>query len=1192
MTPADTLEAAANEAQRAGRPAEAVRLLREAVALEPESAERINSLANALVRAGQLHEARPQYERAIALDPGFHKPVANLGRICVDLGDLAGARTWLARAVELNPEAFRTHASLAGVQARLNLRHEARASYLRAVELSPDFAPGWLGLAELAGPGEDPTPFLSQAWRCDKSVANGQRLAEAQLRGGHVSDALFTAREVLGIDPDAAAARALREQAIARLAANAPEAPDVVSHPGEALTWSAVLLLRRDPVRAGAILGQIPNLQPPQEYAPEIADRFAAIGTHEEAVGAYRAALRRYPRSTWCAVGCAQSLVSLRDAARALALLEPLRAEWRTDLRTGVTAAEALTAASRLHDAVDVLVALADRFPAVGAVHERIVTPLLRLGRVEEALAHLEVWELLEPERATSTPGLLNYHYRALGGAADRAERHAAWGHRASQSCALADPAPLPGPLPSILRVAYLSSDFVSHPVTRFFLPLLRAHDRSAVEVHIYSGGALRDDVTEEIEALAHRFTVVDGWSPVRIAEQLRADAIDVAIDLAGHTAGSLVRALAYRAAPMQATWLGYPNGSGLPTVDYRITDADADPVGIAEGLHVERLLRLPEGAWCFSPEQSLPITPSPALRNGYVTFASFNNNAKVSPESIELWSTVLLAVPESRLAIKSNALRDPATHRAMMDRLAAHGIPAERVVLLPWESNALASYQRVDVALDCSPYNGTTTTCEALWMGVPTLTLSGDGHVSRVGTSLMRRVGLPQYAAGSESELVAQAQAVAADLSGLAELRQGLRGRMEACALGDGRRFARQFEAALRAGWTDLASDAAGRPRLAPVPSAARVVAVAPGIRVPFGADALSAAASAFAQGGELTAFERVVGALPGDQTRVIAVGPSGWASAGRLVAAGSRASVVLVPGGPADGRLLAEVAPAWATVAEPSALGSWSGVSAVIGSGGETVARAVVGAVVAAGQWLEHPVVVSGAGSVFIASGVLPTVAAEASINTAARSWLRSVDRLCEAAASPELAAIDEACAAHPTLGDAAQLVSVVGRAVADGVGLWSRARSGVPGTSGVGALLAAAHSRVSALDEGGLGLEAQLLVARVRLEAGDGAGAATLLARARASLGSGACPAVWLEPDDGGGSDDPRRSVSVRLLGDVLRTTVALSGDPDVVDELVRQHAGLHIRSAAMSRRLLAARAGRLQNRLVSNRVGGVR
>jgi len=304
----------------------------------------------------------------------------------------------------------------------------------------------------------------------------------------------------------------------------------------------------------------------------------------------------------------------------------------------------------------------------------------------------------------------------------------------------------------------------------------------------------------------------VVGMTDAACAERLRRDRIDVAIDLAGHTIGSRVGVLAHWAAPVQMTGIGYPNTTGLGAVGWRLCDGMTDPAG-SEAHGTERLARLEGCFLCFQPPDADAPGALPASDSGRITFGSFNALKKIGPRSLALWASVLHQVPGSRLLIKAPGLETPAVRARLIEAAGRAGIDASRLEVLGVSTTIpehLATYGRVDIALDCTPYNGTTTTCEALWMGVPVVTLAGDRHASRVGVSLMAAAGLPECAASDDDAFVRIARDLAADLDSLAKIRSTLRARMAASMLCDAPGYAQRFAAMVRGAWADWCREGA----------------------------------------------------------------------------------------------------------------------------------------------------------------------------------------------------------------------------------------------------------------------------------------------------------------------------------------------------------------------------------------------
>jgi predicted O-linked N-acetylglucosamine transferase (SPINDLY family) len=351
------------------------------------------------------------------------------------------------------------------------------------------------------------------------------------------------------------------------------------------------------------------------------------------------------------------------------------------------------------------------------------------------------------------------------------------------------------------IRVGYVSPDFRLHSCLYFLRPLFAAHDRSVVEVFAYSVTRRPDSGTAWFRANAEHWRDVGGLDDAAIAGLVHDDGIDILVDLAGHTRDQPLGVFALRPAPIQVAWLGYPATTGLPQIGYRLTDALADPPGAADRCHTETLLRLPGSFLCYAPPDDAPGV-APAPRGPGATFGSFNNIAKITPEVIRTWAEILRRAPGSRLVIKSRILAHEVTRARFAACFADAGIEPSRLELRAWlpaAASPLAAYHDIDVALDTFPYNGVTTTFEALWMGVPVITLAGSRHAGRVGVSILSHLGHRDWVAEDRESYVTSALRLAADRQRLATLRSGLRAELVRSGLTDGRAFARGVEATYR---------------------------------------------------------------------------------------------------------------------------------------------------------------------------------------------------------------------------------------------------------------------------------------------------------------------------------------------------------------------------------------------------------
>jgi predicted O-linked N-acetylglucosamine transferase (SPINDLY family) len=355
------------------------------------------------------------------------------------------------------------------------------------------------------------------------------------------------------------------------------------------------------------------------------------------------------------------------------------------------------------------------------------------------------------------------------------------------------------------LRVGYVSGDFTRHPVGFLLRDILRHHDKQQFSIHCFSMVVRPEDVLPELRQAADSWEDIFYLSDVEVADLIRAADVDILVDLSGHTAFHRLLAFARRLAPIQVEWIGYFHSTGMAAMDYFITDPFTSPAGSGQ-LFSEVPLHLPHTRFCYGPPAYAPeVNELPANKNGYVTFGSFNRLPKLTDAALQAWSRILLAVPRSRLVIKSGALSEPLIRERLLARFAQAGIGAERLDLREGSSHdvMLAEYGDIDLALDTFPFNGGMTTLEALWMGVPVVTIAGDTVVSRQTVSALANLGLAEELAFADcASYVAGAVALAGDYARLATLRQHMRPRMASSPVRDAAQFTRDVDALYRRMW------------------------------------------------------------------------------------------------------------------------------------------------------------------------------------------------------------------------------------------------------------------------------------------------------------------------------------------------------------------------------------------------------
>ncbi len=772
-------------AYQLGRPALAVELIGRAIKQNGMIPSYFSHLGLALRDEGKLDEAIAAYRQAIRIKPDYADAYSNLGAALLEQGKLDDAIAAFRQAIRIKPDYVQAFSNLGNALRNQGKPDEAIAAYRQAIGISPGYADAH------------------------------QNLGVALRDLGKYDEAITAYREAIRINPGSADAHfnlavALRDQG------KLVEAVAACCH---AISINPKLALAH--YNLGNVLQDQGKLDEAIEayrqlirISPDFADAYSNLGVAlrsrgklDESIAAYRQAIRINP-------DLAEAHSNLGLALRDQGKLDEAIAEYRHAICIKPDYADAhsnlgitLRDQGKLDDAVGEFRQAIRIKPDYAAAHSNIGNALEDQGKFDEAVAAYRRAFAIKPDLAEAYSNLLFCLNRIETVTADQLfAAHLEWEERFGRQA----PRPTGYANDRIagrrLRIGYVSPDFRQHSVAYFFEPLLQAHDRQQVEVFCYAEVRRPDAVTARLERLCDHWLVTVGLSDDELAERIRTDAIDILVDLSGHTADNRLRMFARKPAPLQVTWLGYPNTAGLKAIDYRLVDDVTDPAPEADAWASETLVRLEGGFLCYGGSKD---APEPVVRSTQeadtVTFGSFNNPSKVSASTFDAWAKLLTRLPQARLLLKGKQFADDGTHTLFLGRLSQRGVSADRVKLVPSLPDAaahLAAYHWVDVALDPFPYNGTTTTCEALWMGVPVVTLRGDRHAGRVGASLLTQIGLSDLIAGSVEEYVEIAATLAGDPVRRNNLRCALRPRMAAAPLCDGNAFARKIEAAFRAMW------------------------------------------------------------------------------------------------------------------------------------------------------------------------------------------------------------------------------------------------------------------------------------------------------------------------------------------------------------------------------------------------------
>jgi protein O-GlcNAc transferase len=741
-------------------------------------------------QAGRLAEAEHLYRQILAHDPNHADVLHRLGVLAGQVNRHDIALDLIRRAATLQPTFPPVHYSLGNVLRDNGRLDEAIASYQQAIKLDPNFV--------------DAHNNLGNALR-DKN---------------RLDDAILCYRKAVALAPGYAAAQMNLGDTL-RLISHLPESIAVLQR---AVTQSpnnpaAYCLLGTALQAAEKIDESIPLYRKALSLSPNYLDALNNLASAlrknkqlDEAVSLYRRALVINPKFAVAhnnLGGALQDANLLNEAIecfnRAIEL-NPSYAEAYSNLGA------ALQKKGRFEDAIAVCEKAVEINPILAEAQFNLGKAISDTGRIEDAISHFRKAVVGNPKLVDAHTCLI-FSLNFLANLSDDAifQEHRRWDeHHTRFLREKIQPYRNDRSPDRRLKIGYVSADFKAHSVAYFLEGLLSHHDPAAVEVFCYANVKEPDAVTAHLRRLAHQWRDTD--SDEQTVAKVREDQIDILIDLAGHSAGNRLLAFAEKPTPVQVTYLGYPNTTGLSAIDYRLTDAYADPPGMTEQFHSEKLLRLPQTFLCFRPsEKSPPVSPLPAEAAGQITFGCFNGLPKFTAMIVGVWSEILHRLPQSRLMVKNYSLADAAGRRRLLELFENAGIPADRLDVRGWiaaSDDHLSLYNKVDIALDTYPYHGTTTTCEALWMGVPVITLAGNPHRSRVGISILSNVGLPELIAQTPDQFVQLALDLAGDLPRLAEMRSGLREKMRQSPLMDAPRFARNVEAAYRQIWRTWCED------------------------------------------------------------------------------------------------------------------------------------------------------------------------------------------------------------------------------------------------------------------------------------------------------------------------------------------------------------------------------------------------
>jgi predicted O-linked N-acetylglucosamine transferase (SPINDLY family) len=777
-------------------------------------------------QAGRLVAAERLYQEILALPLHPDEPDALhlMGLLVSQKGDAKQARELIERAIALRPTSDLFHINLGTICSAWGLHEEAIAHFRQALALNPKAPPAvLLGLGQsLAGQGRmnEAVEAFEWALRRQPSPEGLVILGEALIRAGRLPEALQRISQAVQQRPRWAEAHgalglayekqgrldeAEQEYRMAlALKADLAEARNNLGH---------VLALRGRWPQAVTELRQAIVLRPdfPQAHC-NLADALRAMGQSDEAIAEFRRAVELKPDFPEAWEGLGRVLLDQRqfapaaDAFRKLVALRPTAEHYIT---LGIT----LRALDEMDEAITALRQAAELQPNHADAHIALGSALQWCGKVDEAIVVFRQAIALSPTDHVAHSHLL---YAMLFQGEFTADaiftEHVAWAKQHTGGIVPLSPAQNDPSPDRRLKIGYVSPNFRNQAILSFVLPIIEHRDPWETEVFCYSDVRTPDQWTRRLRDAADEWRDTADLSHEQLAQAIRKDRIDILIDLTGHIGQGRLQTFAYQPAPVQMSYIGYQATTGLEAIDYFLTDDWANPPGQSDPYFVEQLVRLPDSFFCYAPPpEAPPVGPLPAESAGHITFGCLNNLAKVTPRTISLWSRALLAVPNSRFILltpNSHEIRE-----RIQSMFTTGGIAADRIEFVRRSAPAeyLARYNRIDIALDPVPFNGHTTTCDAAWMGCPTVTLAGKIYAYRYGGSVLRNIGLGELIANSEADYLRITTALAMDLSRLAQVRATLRSTMNDSPITDALRFTRNLETAYRRLWQTWCSHPPG---------------------------------------------------------------------------------------------------------------------------------------------------------------------------------------------------------------------------------------------------------------------------------------------------------------------------------------------------------------------------------------------
>jgi predicted O-linked N-acetylglucosamine transferase (SPINDLY family) len=761
----------------------AVKLFNQAISIDNSDPTAYYNLGIALLAQNKLEEAIESLQRALVLNPTYLNANNSLCLAFKQLGKLDQAAACLQQMFLLYPHDTDVPYNLGNVFKEQGKLEEAVACYQQALTLNPDFSEANNNLANV----------LKMQGQLEAAVTYYQRALAGNPHNVQILSNLGGVFNGLNQFEEAATCfqRAL----------------SVTPHNAEVHKDLGIVFYNQ-----GKYLEAVNCYQQALRLNPNDAEVYRNLGMvfylqsrFTEAMDCYQRALALNPSEVETYRNLGILLYELGYYHEAIDFYQRALIIDSKQVRTHNNLGSALMKLGHLTEAVACFQQALSLNPNDAGVYNNLGLTCRDMGRLAEAIEHFRKGLAINPLMFLYSNLLLALNYATGYDTTTIFIEHQRFNEQYAK--------PLPvfakreNHSPQRLKIGYVSADFYHHAVAYVFEPILAHHDHQQVEIFCYYNTLKTDEVTARLQQYADHWVSCANLSEEALADRIKADQIDILVDLSGHTAGHRLLVFAGKPAPVQVTFLGYPNTTGLKSIDYRITDSYVDPAGTADQFSAETLVRLPGSYFCYRPrDDSPPINELPVLHSGYLTFGSLNGYYKLNLDLFRLWARVLEAVPGAKLLVKTKSLNDPPTRQALLAQLAQLGVGPERLCLETFSPSPthLTTYHRIDIALDSFPFTGGITTFEALWMGVPVVTLVGERQVARQGLSILSTLGLTELIAYTPEEYLDICIKLATDIKYLQQLRLEMRNRMQASPLMDGVTVARNLEVAYKKMWEE----------------------------------------------------------------------------------------------------------------------------------------------------------------------------------------------------------------------------------------------------------------------------------------------------------------------------------------------------------------------------------------------------